>query len=97
MVLMYNIYINICHRLQITHTKPTHAVCYVTIRTQVTYMQRSPWRAAQLNLQGEPKKYPPVTYIDISAMCADFCMKFHTTVRLSKKIYALRQVLLKYI
>ena len=35
-------------------------------------------------LQGEHKKSsPPTTFVDISAIREDFCMKFHRTVKLS--------------
>ena len=29
------------------------------------------------------KKYPPTTFVDISAMRGDFCMKFYRTVKQS--------------
>ena len=35
-------------------------------------------------IQGKHKKYPPTTFVDISAMMReDFCMKFYTTVKQS--------------
>ena len=35
------------------------------------------------NLQGEHKKVAPTTFVDISAMREDFCMRFYATVKQS--------------
>ena len=36
----------------------------------------------KINVQGEHKNVaPPTTFVDISAIHEDFCMKFYTTVK----------------
>ena len=38
---------------------------------------------AQHGLEGEHKKYPPTTFVDISAVRGDFCLKFYRAVKQS--------------
>ena len=37
----------------------------------------------QADLPGEPKKIPPTTFVDITAMHGNFCTKFYTIVKRS--------------
>ena len=53
-------------------------------------------RKTSITVQGEHKKVSPTTFVDISAMRGDFCMKFYRTVKLCKNSCKNLHALLKY-
>ena len=40
-------------------------------------------QVSQGSVPGEPKKIPPTTFVDITAMHGNFCTKFYTIVKRS--------------
>jgi len=58
------------------------------INTQSTIGTQRKRKSAKANvlknaLPGEPKKIPPTTFVDITAMHGNFCTKFYTVVKRS--------------
>ena len=49
----------------------------------LTYFEGHSTERSFLYLPGEPKKIPPTTFVDITAMHGNFCTKFYTIVKRS--------------
>ena len=61
--------------------KLTLMVCWLTTAVCTAYTRS--FDAFDINVPGEPKKIPPTTFVDITAMHENFCTKFYTIVKRS--------------